>query len=109
MAFVGFKSAADATSALSYFNNSFIDTFRIAVGGKSGRQAGRGTDRQAGRQGDRQAGRGTGRRAGGQKKRKSPSAARLASSPLHELDLGDSGATPKGSHIHVPGLTKKDK
>ena len=41
MAFVGFKSAADATSALSYFNNSFIDTFRIAVEvSRAGRQAG---------------------------------------------------------------------
>mmetsp|Transcript_8890 Transcript_8890/g.26983 ORF Transcript_8890/g.26983 Transcript_8890/m.26983 type:complete len:438 (-) Transcript_8890:12-1325(-) len=31
MAFIGFKSEADAKAALKYFNNTFIDTFRITV------------------------------------------------------------------------------
>eukprot|EP00227_Mantoniella_beaufortii_P000158 CAMPEP_0197616924 /NCGR_PEP_ID=MMETSP1326-20131121/60776_1 /TAXON_ID=1155430 /ORGANISM="Genus nov. species nov., Strain RCC2288" /LENGTH=318 /DNA_ID=CAMNT_0043185813 /DNA_START=23 /DNA_END=976 /DNA_ORIENTATION=+ len=31
MAFVGFKTDADATKALEYFNNTFVDTSRIAV------------------------------------------------------------------------------
>ena len=31
MAFVGFKSDGDAEGALTYFNNSFVDTFRITV------------------------------------------------------------------------------
>lgn len=31
MAFVGFKSDAAAAAALSYFNNSFVDTFKISV------------------------------------------------------------------------------
>jgi multiple RNA-binding domain-containing protein 1 len=31
MAFVGFKTDADATKALDYFNGTFVDTSRIAV------------------------------------------------------------------------------
>ena len=31
MAFVGFKSDEDAAAALRYFNNTFVDTFRISV------------------------------------------------------------------------------
>ncbi|KAG1656825.1 hypothetical protein FOA52_008459 [Chlamydomonas sp. UWO 241] len=31
MAFVGFKSEADAAAALKYFNNSYIDTFKLSV------------------------------------------------------------------------------
>lgn len=31
MGFIGFKSEEGAAAALAYFNNTFIDTFRIAV------------------------------------------------------------------------------
>jgi RNA recognition motif-containing protein len=31
MAFVGFKTEKDAQAALSYFNNSYMDTFKVAV------------------------------------------------------------------------------
>ena len=31
MAFVGFKTTAEATSALEYFNNTFVDTSKISV------------------------------------------------------------------------------
>lgn len=31
MGFVGFKSEEGAAAALKYFNNTFIDTFRITV------------------------------------------------------------------------------
>jgi len=32
MAFVGFKTEADAVSALKYFDNTFVDTSRISAG-----------------------------------------------------------------------------
>lgn len=31
MAFIGFRSEQDAQEAIKYFNNSYLDTFRISV------------------------------------------------------------------------------